>query len=403
MPYSLYAHMFKNSILPNNYTFPFVLKSLSDFKELKKGKIMHAHVVELGHVNDIYVQNSLLNVYASCGDMELCRKLFEEMTQRDVVSWTLLIMGYRSIKKYDDALIAFEQMQYAGVEPNRVTMVNALAACASFSAFEMGIWIHDFIKRKPWELDVILGTALVDMYGRCGRIEEGLKVFKSMKEKNEFTWNAVIKGLALVKSGEETVWWFNRMQQEGYKADEVTLVSVLCACSHSGLVVIGREIFSSLIVGKYGFPPGVKHYACMIDLFARAGFLQDAFKLIAEMPFEPTKSMWGSLLAGCRDQGSLELSEFVTKKLLELEPDNSAYYVVLSNLYAQMGRWSDAEKVWELMKDMGLKKELGFSSLETGPMNLLMNFQDKKSHFSSIQRESNKFSFNGGVCVDVTG
>ncbi|KAI9181484.1 hypothetical protein LWI28_015395 [Acer negundo] len=297
--------------------------------------------------------------------MRLCRKVFEEMTQRDVVSWTVMIMGYRSAKKYDDALIAFEQMQYAGVEPNRVTMVNALAACASFGAIEMGIWIHDFIRKKKWELDVILGTALIDMYAKCGRIEEGLIAFQAMKDKNVFTWNAVIRGLALVKSGEEAVMWFDQMVQEGIKADEVTLVEVLSACSHSGLLDIGQVIFRSLMSGKYGFSATVNHYACMIDLFTRSGYLEDALKLIKEMPFEPTKSMWGSLLTGCRDQGNLELSEFVAKKLLELEPDNSGYYVVLSNLYAEMGRWNDAEKVRELMKERGLKKDLGCSSVES--------------------------------------
>lgn len=366
--------MLKNSVLPNNYTFPVVLKSLSDFKEFKQGQTIHTHVIKLGHSNDIYVQNSLLNLYASCYYMNLCRKVFDEMSQRDVVSWTVLIMGYRSVKKYDDALIAFEQMQYAGVEPNRVTMVNALAACTSFGAVEMGVWIHDFIRRREWEVDVILGTALIDMYGKCGRIEEGLRVFQGMKEKNVFTWNAVIKGLALAKSGQDAVWWFNKMEQEGFKADEVTLVGVLCACSHSGLVDIGREIFSSLIHGKYGFAPAINHYACMIDLFARAGYIEDAFKLITEMPFGPTKTMWGSLLAGCRDQGNMELSEWVAKKLLELEPDNSAYYVVLSNLYAEMGRWSDLEKVREMMKERGLKKDLGSSFVEMEPKNIFMSY-----------------------------
>ncbi|KAK3194049.1 hypothetical protein Dsin_025359 [Dipteronia sinensis] len=365
IPFSIYTRMHSNSILPNNYTFPFLLKSLSDFKGIQQGRVVHAHVVKLGHGNDIYVQNSLLNVYASCGNMGLCRKVFEEMTQRDVVSWTVLIMGYRSAKKYDDALIAFEQMQYAGVEPNRVTMVNALAACASFGAIEMGIWIHDFIRKKGWELDVILGTALIDMYAKCGRIDEGLGAFQAMKDKNVFTWNAVIRGLALVKSGEEAVIWFDQMEQEGIKADEATLVEVLSACSHSGLLNKGQVIFRSLMSGKYVFSATVNHYACMIDLFARSGYLEDALKLIKEMPFEPTKSMWGSLLTGCRDQGNLELSEFVAKKLLELEPDNSGYYVVLSNLYAEMGRWNDAEKVRELMKERGLKKDLGCSSVES--------------------------------------
>jgi len=328
----------------------------------------------LGYLNDIYVQNSLLHVYASCGHMGLCRRLFDEMPQRDVVSWTVLIMGYKDVGEYDDALIAFEQMQYAGVVPNRVTMVNALAVCANFGALEMGVWIHDFIKRSGWGLDVILGTALIDMYGKCGRIEEGLGVFRSMKEKNVFTWNALIKGLALAKSGEDAIWWFNRMEQEGFKPDEVTLIGVLCACNHSGLVDTGQRIFGSLIDGKYGFSPSTKHYACMVDLYARAGCLEDAFKLIRDMPFEPSKAIWGSLLAGSKARGNLEFGEFAAWKLVELEPENSAYYVVLSNLYAEMGRWRDVEKVRILMKDRGLRKDLGCSSVEPEPQEHVYEF-----------------------------
>ncbi|OIW17416.1 hypothetical protein TanjilG_22528 [Lupinus angustifolius] len=286
------------------------------------------------------------------------------MPKRDVVSWTVLIMGFKNVGRCDDALLVFEQMQYAGVVPNQVTMVNALAACAKFGAIEMGTWIHDMIRRNEWELDVTLGTALIDMYSKCGRVEEGLSVFKSMKERNVFTWNAVIKGLALAKSGIAAIYWFNRMEQDGIKADEVTLISVLSACSHSGLVDMGRKIFGFLSNRKYGFHPNVKHYACMVDLFARSGCLQEAIELMRCMPFEPTKAMWGSLLVGSKSQCDLEFSEFAAKKLVELEPDNTAYYVHLSNLYAEMGRWSDVEKVRAMMKERQLTKDLGFSSVE---------------------------------------
>lgn len=357
--------MHKNSILPNNYTFPFILKSLSDLRDINSGQSVHTQITKLGHLDDIYVGNSLLNFYASCGKMEVCWRVFDEMPQRDVVSWTVLITGYREAGKLDDALITFEQMQYAGVVPNRVTMVNALAACASFGALEMGVWIHDFIRRSKWELDVILGTCLIDMYGKCGKIEEGLRVFESMKEKNVFTWNALIKGLALAKSGKEAVGWFFRMIQEGIKPDEVTLIGVLSACVHSQSVPMGQQIFSELINGKYfDFLPGVKHYACMIDLLARSGHLYDALELIKKMPFRPSRSIWGALLNGCKAHGNQELSEFAAWKLIELAPENSAYYVVLSNLYAEMGRWSDVEKVRRLMKERGLKKMLGYSSAE---------------------------------------
>ncbi|KAM7495885.1 hypothetical protein LguiA_020299 [Lonicera macranthoides] len=361
----LYTRMHKNSILPNNYTFPFILKSLSDLRDINRGQSVHTQITKLGHLEDIYVGNSLLNLYASCGKMEVCRMVFDEMPQRDVVSWTVLITGYREAGTLDDALITFEQMQYAGVVPNRVTMVNALAACGSFGALEIGVWIHDFIRRSKWELDVILGTCLIHMYGKCGKIEEGLLVFESMKEKNVFTWNALIKGLALAKSGKDAVRWFFRMIQEGIKPDEVTLIGVLCACVHSQLVPMGRQIFSELISGKYfDFLPSVKHYACMIDLLARSGHLNDALELIKEMPFVPSRSIWGAFLNGCKAHGNQELSEFAAWKLIELAPENSAYYVMLSNLYVEMGRWNDVEKVRRLMKERGLKKTLGYSSAE---------------------------------------
>ncbi|EXB40832.1 hypothetical protein L484_009077 [Morus notabilis] len=366
--------MQKTNVLPNNYTFPFLLKSLSDSRELKHAQCVHTHVVKLGHLGDIYVRNSLLDVYASCGHVGSCRKVFDEMPYRDVVSWTVLIMGYRNCGRYEDALVVFERMQYAGVVPNRVTMVNALAACANSGALEMGVWIHDFVRREGLELDVRLGTSLIDMYGKCGRIEEGLAVFRSMKERNSFTWNAVIQGLALAKSGKEAVWWFNRMEQEGFRADEVTLVAVLCACSHSGIVDVGRQIFDALVDGKYGFSPSVKHYACMVDILTRAGCLEEAFKCVKVMPHEPTKTIWGSLLAGGRAHGNLDLSEFAAWKLIELEPENAAYHVMLSNMYAEMGRWDDVEKVRGMMKDRGLKKDLGCSSVELEPNESVYQF-----------------------------
>lgn len=359
----LYTHMHKNSVPPNNFTFPFILKALSDLEDLRNGESIHTHIVKLGQFDDIYVQNSLLNLYASCGCMKLCQQMFDEMPKRDVVSWTVLIDGNRVLGKYDDALIAFEQMQYEGVIPNRVTMVNALEACANSGAIEMGVWIHDFIRKKGWELDVIMGTALVDMYGKCGRIEEGIRVFERMEVKSVFTWNSLINGLANAKSGNEAVWWFFRMEQVGVEVDEVTLLGVLCACCNSGLVETGWQIFSLLMKGKYGFPPNVKHCACMVNLLARAGQLEHAVKFINSLTYEPTRVMWGVLLAGCRAHGNLELSEFAAKKLVDLEPENGAYHVLLSNLYAEMGKWTDVIELRRLMRSKGVTKDLGYSSV----------------------------------------
>ncbi|KAG4913683.1 hypothetical protein JHK82_054269 [Glycine max] len=363
-PLFIYTHMRRYSLLPNNFTFPPLFKSLSDTRQVTQAQCVYTHVLKLGHHQDIYVRNSLLDVYASCGHFALCRQLFDEMLHRDVVSWSVLITGYNSVGGYDDALVVFEQMQYAGFVPNRVTMINALHACAHSGNVDMGAWIHGVIKREGWELDVVLGTALIDMYGKCGRVEEGLNVFRSMKEKNVFTWNTVIKGLALAKSGQEAIWWFNKMEKDGVRPDEVTLLAVLSACSHSGLVDMGREIFGLLVDGRYGCCPNVIHYACMVDVLARSGRLKEAVEFMGCMPFGPTKAMWGSLLVGSKAQGDLELGLLAAGKLIELEPDNTAYYVHLSNLYAAMGRWTDVEKVRGVMKDRQLTKDLGCSSVE---------------------------------------
>ncbi|KAI4326468.1 hypothetical protein MLD38_031781 [Melastoma candidum] len=362
--FSLYAHMHSSSISPNSYTFPFLLNSLADSRDLRSGACVHAHVVKLGHLGDVYVGNSLLHLYGSAADdMADCRRLFDEMPFRDVVSWTMLITGYRNVRSFDDALFAFEQMQYAGVEPNRVTLVNTLAACSGHGAVEMGLWVHDFVMRRGLELDVSLGTALIDMYSKCGRIDEGMRVFESMTERNVWSWNAVIKGLANAMRSDEAVKLFRDMVRRGIEVDDVTLLAVLSACSHSRLIEEGRELFDSLVNGKYRVSASLKHYACMVDLLARAGCLMDAYNLINSMPFEPTKTMWGALVVGCRAHKHLELGEFAAKRLVEMEPDNSAHYVVLSNVYSEMGRWNDAQQVRDLMKMRGLQKDLGYSSV----------------------------------------
>lgn len=321
--------------------------------------------MKLGHLNDIYVENSLMNLYASGGEMGLCRQVFDEMSQRDVVSWTIMLTGYRQCGKFSDALSTFKQMYYANVVPNQVTMVNALATCASCGAIDTGVWIHEFIKRNSWELDVILGTSLINMYAKCGRIQDSLTVFLSMKEKNVFTWNSFIKGLAMAKNVEKALWWFSRMKQEkGIDPDEVTLIVVLSACAHSGLVQKGKQIFYSLMNKEYGFLPNAKHYACLVDLLARSGDLKEAMEVIKEMPFEPSKSVWGALLVGCRAHGDLEMGEFAAWNLIKLAPNDTNCYYMLCSLYTDMGKWSELEKVHVLMKSKGFKTDFGVDPSE---------------------------------------
>ncbi|WOL03320.1 hypothetical protein Cni_G12040 [Canna indica] len=365
-PLLILSHMLRSSVAPNRYTLPLVLKSLHG--DLPRGRMLHALALCSGFASDIYVRNSLLYLYASPGgaaDMLSCEQLFDEMPAREVVAWTTMITGYTACRRPGDALLAFERMQYAGVAPNRVTMVSALAACAAHGALDMGLWIHDYVRSQGWELDVVLGTSLIDMYGKCGRIDAGVGIFSSMAERNVYTWNSLIRGLALAKSGEEALRWFSRMEDEGVKPDAVTLIGVLCACSHSGLVEAGRRIFEALVDGKYGFRPEIRHFGCMVDLLGRAGFLGAAAKFIEAMPYAPNTVIWGALLHGSRARGDSVFSELSARRLVELEPTNVAHYVVLSNLYAEMGRWREAEEVRRFVKEGGLRKDAGWSFAES--------------------------------------
>lgn len=206
------------------------------------------------------------------------------------------------------------------------------------------------------------------MYSKCGRIDAGLEVFWSMAERNVYTWNSVIMGLALAKCGREALQWFSRMENEGVRPDGVTLIAVLCACCHSGLVEVGRQLFDAMVAGKYGFRPGIRHYGCMVDLLGRAGLLSEAVRFIEVMPFAPNVVIWGSLLHGSRAHGELTFSELAARKLVELEPTNIAHYVVLSNLFVETGRWPEAEEVRRFVKEGGLRKDPGWSFAESTGM-----------------------------------
>ncbi|KAF8663801.1 hypothetical protein HU200_055132 [Digitaria exilis] len=279
----------------------------------------------------------------------------------DVIAWTTVITAYRNRGHSFHALAAFRRMSAASVAPNRVTMVSALGACADHGAIDTGAWIHRYVQKQGWELDVVLGTALVDMYGKCGRIAEGARVFSEMVERNVYTWNSIIGALALAQDGETALQWFFRMKANGVRPDAVTLTCVLSACAHAGFVDIGRKIFNLIVQGEYGFQPGIKHFGCMVDLLSRSGHLDDALRLVETMPSQPNAVIWGLLLRGCKAHGDSVLSEHVTLQLVELEPENAAHYVLLANLYAGTGRWLEAEEVLKWMKRKRLTKDAGWS------------------------------------------
>eukprot|EP01018_Ginkgo_biloba_P009787 Gb_07730 [translate_table: standard] len=307
--------------------------------------------------------NTMIAGYAQNRDADKALEIFQTMPERDVVSWNAMVAGYVHGKHFHEALELFQRMHLTGVKPNAVTFASVLPACAGLSALKKGKEVHDNIIRSLIQRNVFVGNALVDMYAKCGSIENARNVFDKMPERNFISWNAMIGGYAMHGCGKEALQLFEQMQHSGMNPNHVTFVSVLSACCHAGLVDDGWQYFNSMS-RDYHVTPAVEHYGCMVDLLGRAGHLDEAEDLINKMPMKPNDVVWGSLLGACRIQANVEMGERVAKRLFELDPTNSAHYALLANIYASTGRWEDKEKVRKLMKDKSIIKTPGYSWIE---------------------------------------
>lgn len=357
----VYTQMRSSKVEPDSYTYPSLLQACSS---LSDGRGVHALILKSGQCGlDVHAQTSLVSFYSSFGDLECARRVFDGMPERNVVSWTAMVTGYVKQREYDDGLALFHQMQVLDVEPNELTLVNVLSACANLGAYEMGKWVHRYIDRKGIVMNSTLGTALVDMYAKCGHIHKALHVFKRLPEKSVFAWNAVIGGLAMHGLGEQAIEKFSEMISVGMRPDDITLLAVLSACAHAGLVRKGKEYFD-LIEREYGVRPNIKHYGCMVNLLGRAGLLEEAYEVVTKMPMEPNGVVWGTLLNCCSSHGDVELAETVMARLVALEPYNDGNYVLMSNIYASKGRWEDVAKVRRFMNERGINKTTGCSTIE---------------------------------------
>ncbi|XP_060182033.1 pentatricopeptide repeat-containing protein At1g50270-like [Lycium barbarum] len=277
------------------------------------------------------------------------RQLFDEIPERNVVTWNALISSYTHNNRFREAIDVFREMLAFGAKPDEVTMVGVLSACSHLGALNQGQSIHDYIVRNRLRMNVYVGTALIDMYAKCGDIDEAKQVFdmgvKKKKKKKNYTWNVLISGYAMNGKGEAALQDFDRMVVEEFKPDDVTFMGVLCACK---TVEEGRRRFSSMI-NQFGLQPKIVHYGCMIDLFGRGGFLDEAMEMIHSMKLNPEAIIWRTLVRACRFHGREELGEFALRKLLELEPTNGENYVLISNVHTQRKKWTEVGEVRELM------------------------------------------------------
>ncbi|XP_031262679.1 pentatricopeptide repeat-containing protein At5g08305-like [Pistacia vera] len=392
---SLFVKMLRLGLSPDYLTYPFVIKASARLLKRELAVAIHAHTAKTGYESDRFIANSLIHLYASCGDiiyarklfdgmpfknlvswnsmldgyakcgeMNLARQVFDLMPEKDVVSWSSLIDGYVKSGDYKEAMTIFEEMRGVGPKANEVTMVSVLCACAHLGALDQGRMMHQYMVDNGLPLNLVLQTSLVDMYAKCGAIKEALSVFRGVKldRSDVLMWNAMIGGLAVHGLVKESLELFKEMQIVGITPDEITFLCLLSACAHGGLVTEAWYFFDCL--GKYGMTPKSEHYACVVDVLSRAGRVAEAYNFVCQMPMKPTASMLGALLTGCMNHGKLDLAEIVGKKLIELEPDHDGRYIGLSNVYAISKRWDDARTMREAMELRGVKKYPGCSFVE---------------------------------------
>eukprot|EP01018_Ginkgo_biloba_P013233 Gb_05439 [translate_table: standard] len=306
---------------------------------------------------------SVIAGYKQSGRVDEALKLFQQMPERDAVSWTAMIAGYVQSGQALEALKLFGQMRLAGVKPDQNTFATVLPACANLVALEQGMEIHEEIVRRGVQSDVYVESALVDMYAKCGCIKMARDLFDKMHQRDAFSWTVMIAAYAMHGCGEEALKLFEQMQHSGMKPNDVTLVCVLSACCNAGLVDKGWKYFYCMSQ-YYHVTPTMEHYVCMVDLLGRAGRLVEAQDFINKMPIKPDVTVWSCLLGACRMHSNVELGEHVAEKLFQLDPKNAAPYVLLSNIYAAVGRWDDSVNVRRMMKARRIKKTPGCSWIE---------------------------------------
>lgn len=382
---STFLKMEKSGVKLNEATLVTILSACVSLGDLEMGKKVHGYIENKEFKDGIPVNNAMLDMYSKCGCMNMARRVFDEMPSKDVISWTSIVSGYANsgmlnearelfdrspardlvlwtvmingyiqCNKFNKALVLFREMKSRRIKPDKFTVVALLSACANLGALEQGKWIHGFIKENKIRIDVIVGTALIDMYSKCGCVQEALEIFRRVEGKDTATWTSVIFGLAMNGESSEALKIFSEMHKKEAKPDDITFVGVLTACCHGGLVDEGLQCLHSM-KEEYHIEPKPKHYGCLADLLGRAGLLEQAEKLIQELPYKNAKDIlpfWSSLLGACRIHGNDQMVKKLERRIAKLESVSKA------------NQWEDMTEMRRNIKDISFKTTQRCSSIE---------------------------------------
>ncbi|RWR84439.1 Pentatricopeptide repeat [Cinnamomum micranthum f. kanehirae] len=418
----LYSKLWNHGFKPDNFTFPYILKASSHLQNPCMGLLLHSHAIKTGFDSNLYVGNSLilfhgqfgyldvvhqlfedmpernivtwtgvisafiqndrfedgaelframriaalLDVYAKCGHANFARQHFDELPWRNLVSWNAMISGYNYNGNAQVSLELFVDMQRSEkIQPDSFTIVAVLSSCSSLASSRGGKEIHGYVYRAGFERENFIGNGLIDMYGKCGDMELAQRVFNEMLERDVNSWTALISCYGLNGHGTKAIAIFERMKQTAsITPNSVTFIAVLTACSHACLLQDGFQYFKAMS-SNFGIEPAMKHYVCMVDMLGRAGQFSEALRFINEMPIRPDSRAWEALIGAASIRGDTAAAEIASKCLLELEPENPDLDVQLSNIHAKAGNWDHVAKIRGRMRSNKLQKSPGLSWIET--------------------------------------
>uniref|UniRef100_A0A7N0VH76 Pentatricopeptide repeat-containing protein n=1 Tax=Kalanchoe fedtschenkoi TaxID=63787 RepID=A0A7N0VH76_KALFE len=356
----LFREMQFRGIPPDKTTNSIVLSSCSGLGFLESGKQVHASSLRSGIHDDIYIGSGLIGMYSKCGKTDLAKSIFDQMRDVDVVCWNAMMASLSLESKDKEAFFMFKQMRQRNTFPSHFSFATVLNCCSNLSSLLQGIQVHAQIIKDGHLNDVFVGSALIDMYCKSGELDCARSIFDRLSDKNTVSWNEMIHGYAQNGHGDKAVSLYESMVQSDEKPDAITFVSVLTACSHSGLVDKGIQLFNEMQT-KFGIDPLMDHYTCMIDLLGRAGLFQEAEMLLNELPNKDDPMVWEVLLSSCRFHGNVTLARRASEELFRLAPENSSPYSLLANMYTSLGRWDDVEATRGLMIQGQVVKRPGIS------------------------------------------
>ncbi|XP_057812166.1 pentatricopeptide repeat-containing protein At4g21300 [Salvia miltiorrhiza] len=380
----IFRCLVSKKMAPNAVTFASTLPACAGLTALALGKELHGNIIRRGLEGRCYIGSALTDMYAKCGRLDLGHRVFVRTQERDSVCWNSIIMNCSQNGKPEVAMEIFRDMGLEGASYDCVSISAALSACASLSSLRHGKELHGFMVRGGFDLDLFASSALIDVYAKCGNLELAQRVFDVMESRNEVSWNSIIAAYGNHGHLHQCLALFNAMEGEGYEPDSVTFLAIMSACGHTGEVEQGKRYFN-LMIQEYEIPARREHYACLIDMLGRAGRVGEALKVMGAMPFSPDAGVWGALLGACRIHGEVELAEVASEHLFRLDPQNSGYYMLLSNLHADSGTWGRVDEIRGIMKERGVQKIPGYSWIQVNNFNHVFAAADKNHpHASQI-------------------